>query len=921
MKYPFRNPQLPLEERVKDLISRLTITEKVGFLPTNQQAVNRLGIAKWSVGGEIARGFIDRSGTKPATVFPQPIGMSGMFNPELMGKIGEAAGTECRIYHKQDQTGGLMLWGPTVDLVHDPRWGRNEECYGEDPYLTGQMSIGYTKGLAGNDDKYLRILPTLKHFCANSNEENRGTDSSNLSLRTKHEYYYAAFKPSITEGAAHSVMTAYNELSGVPAMLNPDLKPIVKDEWGLDFVVTDGGDFSQTVIDHKYCKTHAETLALAIKAGTDVMCDNVALVVESALEALKQGFLTENEIDTAISNSISGRFKLGEFDPQEQVPYANVDIGLLDCEKHREINQQAALEQVVLLKNNGLLPLEKKKINKIAVIGEVGGRNVADWYCGTSNYDITVYEGLKAALGEKKAVFDNGNDHIAIRSNENGKFLSVGTNGEVSATAKSVDSKSTFIKSDWDNGEITLTSLENGNYFTAETLGATSTTTETWFPQEIIRPKKIGDSVKYSTYFGDELAVDENDRLVKTKKSRLKKEKLFSEEIVSDGINRAVELAKSVDFAVVCVGNEPMIGARECYDRKDLQLAQHQQDLIKAVFAANPNTILLVKSSYPYSINWENDNLPAIIYTSHAGAETGNALAKVILGEYSPAGRLAQTWYSSIDELPDIKDYDIITNNSTYLYYDGTPLYSFGYGLSYGKFVYENLNVSAEKQGIRVEFDVKNISKTDSDEVAQVYFRAVNPSVKRPLKQLCAFKRQHIKTNETYHFSFVIAKKQLEFYDVTRDCFCVETGEYEFMVGSSCDNIAFSHTLKINGEKIPPRNLAVATNSINYNNASGSIMKFSPSECKHFMSGGQLVFDNVMLHGERNIQLYVSNTDGIGSINVSIDDDVFCTKVLLPVNVCPTEFQYISAKIKPFQGKHKLTFTLNNSSLMALKLY
>jgi beta-glucosidase len=260
----FRDNNYTPEERLSDLLERLTLDEKVHMLSTHQYAVPRLGIGEWFVGCEVARGFVSKNPEEISTVFPQPIGLASTFDPELMERLGEIAGDEARYYYQKDKKGRLMLWGPTVDPERDPRWGRTEEAYGEDPYLIGEMTKAYTKGMAGDDPYYLKTIPTLKHFCANNNEAGRINCSADVSMRTLNEYYYEAFRIPITEGGAHSIMCAYNELAGVPACMNPDLEKKVKDEWGLDFIVTDGADFSQNVLAHHSHNKHSEALAAAI---------------------------------------------------------------------------------------------------------------------------------------------------------------------------------------------------------------------------------------------------------------------------------------------------------------------------------------------------------------------------------------------------------------------------------------------------------------------------------------------------------------------------------------------------------------------------------------------------------------------------------------------------------------------------------
>ncbi|MFQ9856330.1 MAG: glycoside hydrolase family 3 protein [Ruminococcus callidus] len=296
----FRDTSLPIIERVKDLLSRLTIEEKIHLLSTHQLPVERLGIGEWYVGQEVARGYVSREKTEPSTVFPQPIGLASTFDPNLMEQLGEIAGEEARYYHRKDPKGHLMLWGPTVDPERDPRWGRTEEGYGEDPFLIGEMTTAYTQGMAGDHPTYRRVIPTLKHFCANNNEKERNSCSSNVTPRTLREYYYRAFEASIVRGGTDSMMTAYNELNGVPACMNPDLKTLVKKQWGLEFIVTDGADFSQNVLAHHSHATHAEALAACLKNGNDVMTDEADMVAAAARDALDRGLLTEADIDRAV---------------------------------------------------------------------------------------------------------------------------------------------------------------------------------------------------------------------------------------------------------------------------------------------------------------------------------------------------------------------------------------------------------------------------------------------------------------------------------------------------------------------------------------------------------------------------------------------------------------------------------------------
>ena len=905
----WKNTALSMEERTRALMSELTLEEKIGLLSTHQLPVERLGIKEWFVGAEVARGYVSRNPEEPTTVFPQPIGMSGMFDDKLMFKLGEIAGKEARVLNKRHPSGHLNLWGPTVDMCRNPLWGRNEEAYGEDPYLTGRMSAEYTKGMAGARGEYLMSIPTLKHFCANNNEEGRGNCDANIEPRTKHEYYYQAFKPAITEGGAYGIMTAYNELSGVPGMINPDVENILKKDWGLGLVVTDGGDFSQNVTSHRYGKCHAETLALAFRNGTDLMTDDYKLAIAAAHYGLENGILTEEDIDKSVYNSLLARFRLGEFD--EVNPYDDIDESIMECDEHKALNHEAALKQMVLLKNNGILPFEKGK--SIAVIGINGNDNLMDWYTGHVSYKTNILDGVRSIYPD--AVYDDGCDLVAIKSKLNGKYIGVDDEGNVAAIYDEANEHTIFKKSEYGHNEVTYRSMYNNMFFTAASYKADSEGTYRWFSQEILKPEKCGNYVKYNTYFKKLLEISEDGKIGGGRPFGISDSKLFTEELIEDGIIRAREVAKKADYVIICTGNDPMIVAREMYDRKTLRLPERQSELVKACYVANQNAVMTLVSSYPYSINEENEYLPAIIYTTHAGPELGNAFAKVISGEYNPAGRLAQTWYKSEEELPPILDYDIIENDMTYLYYKGTPLYPFGYGISYSKFEYTDMKAEQKGDTVTVSLKVKNISDTDGDEVVQIYFHPENARVKRPLKQLCAFERRFIKAGDTAELTFDIELCRFEFYDVTREKLCTESGDYTLFAGASSSDIRQETSLYIKGEEIPSRDMTMLTKAINYDNKFGTKMKYSKQDEEHYMLGGGLVFKTCDLGDSDKVRLICGSVVGEGKVTLELDGEVIA-EVTVPPSVNVERFFDITEAITTEKKKGNLTVSLNGSTTL-----
>ena len=923
--HDYLNTSLPLKKRIKSLISLLTLEEKIGLIPTSQAAIPRLGIKKYGVGTEIARGYVSHDENEPATVFPQPIGMASMFDPELMEKIGKVAGTELRYYEHNTDHDHLILFGPTVDLARDPRWGRNEECYGEDPFLAGESVKAYTKGLVGTNPDYYRASPSLKHFYANNNEKDRVSSSSNIEPRTKHEYYYRAFRPAIKAGYALGVMTSYNEINGLPAMINPDVNNICKKQWGMKYAVTDGADVSQTVNEHKYTKNHAETLALAIKNGTDLMCEDPALVTRSIKCALDSGLLTEKELDKAVYNALCPRFLLGEFNPPENNPYLHIPQSSVNCFKSRVLNLQAAREAVTLLKNNGMLPLKKENIKKLAVLGAHGNESFRDWYTGTSSYYVTILDALKSLLPETEIIYNDCRDVIAIKSSATGMYLKVNEDETVTANGTSDDESCHFVKEDW-GGEIVLKSVKNGKYLNLEgTYKASCTSLFTWFVMPILKPYVTSGGVAYKSWNNKYVHVNEKGLLAAKDSSTTEKDQLFTEEIISDGIITAANIASSCDCVIACVGNHPLIIAREGYDRDSIELPYFQNETVKSAVKANPNTIMCIVSSYPYAISELDCTLPAIIYTAHGGAEMGNAVAETILGINNPAGRTPVTWYRSTEELPSINDYDIIKTKSTYLYYDRQPLYPFGHGLSYSNFEYDNLKVSDKKNSFEISVTVKNVSETGGDEVVQIYLSEKETRFKRPLKQLCAFKRKRIEAGESVTFDFTVDKKEFARWDTEKEDYSFDEGAYLIYAGRSSENIAISTETFLTGDKRTPRNLYKKTLAVNYDDKNGVSIKTIPGSLKEYVKGtrlfgGEIIFYDCDFEGCEKIRIKASNDGMATRISFEVDGENVGNAELKPFVYWEEFKSYEIALEKKISGVHDLKIRISeHANLYSIK--
>lgn len=787
--------------RAEALTARMTLEEKLYMLSTHQHEISRLGLKEFFIGTEVARGYVGRSADRVSTVFPQPVGLASTFDSELMYLLGRIASDEARAYYNASDNGGLCLWGPTIDPVHDPRWGRTEEAYGEDPYLAGEMARAYTKGMEGGG-RYSKTVPTLKHFCANTNEQDRGTDNSTCSLRVKHEYYYAPFRYAIKKGGARSMMASYNKVNGVPSACNRELKTLAKDEWGAWFIVTDGGGFTQISTSHRYTQSHSETMSELLFAGTDVMTDNDVLVAAAARKALADGLITEADIDRAVMNSLFARLRLGQLD--KDCEYDAITADCVDSEAHRAVNLRAALEQMCLLKNDGLLPLEKQP-KSIAVVGALADENLMDWYTGVSSGDVSVLEGIRKDFSDSTVAFDSLWDVVSIKA-PNGRYLSAKENGDVLADADAVTENELFELQDWGDNWVNLYSPKYKKYvrMSGTGLSLNKRSVYDWFTRETFNFFKFGEQTVIEEYLNHSRLFLDGGRLTFDRCRSVVKDSLFSVEVVSAGAERAQKLASENELIVYCVGNHPMQVARECYDRKTLSL-NIQSGMAKCLFEKNPATVMVLISSYPYSIAEENKILPAIIYTSHAGAHLGTAVAKTLTGENNPCARTPLTWYASDLDLADIKNYDIEKSNATYMYFRGRPLYPFGYGLSYSRFEYGSVDAVRTDGGWRIGVAVRNISDRDGEEVVQIYYSVKDSALSRPAIKLCGFKRGMIASGSLVRFEVFVPDVALEVYDVRRGRMIIESGEYEFCAASNSAEIQSSKTVCVQGEELGRR--------------------------------------------------------------------------------------------------------------------
>lgn len=824
---PFRDPHLPFAKRVDDLMSRLTLDEKTAFLHQFASAVERLGIAAFRTGQEALHGV---AWMGPATVFPQAVGLGATWNEDLVRRVGEAVSKETRAMRARDERVGLNVWSPTVNLLRHPLWGRNEEGYSEDPKLTSAIATAYTRGLRGDHPTYWRTAPVLKHWLAHNNETDRDTCSSSVRPRVLHEYDLRAFRETVEAGAVAGVMPAYNLVNGRPNHVSPYLREQLR-TWTEDdlLVCSDAGAPSNLVDSEHYFDTHEEATAAALRAGVDSFTDHgtdSSKIVARVRGALEQGLLTEADIDEAVRRQLSVRFRLGEFDPEHD-PYA--DTTDFDTPVHRELAREAAEQAVVLLKNDGVLPLAPD--TRVAVVGLLADECKLDWYSGTLIHRSTPLEGLYERFGAERVSFAEGVDRIRLRTAA-GTFLHVPPSddspsadeargaegaldpallaGRTDLPPLTTDATGTELALvDWGEGVLTLRAPD-GRYLSVAEDGFVRASADQpggWVVQETFRLESHGDGHLLRhlgtgrpvcvAADGVKVAADDADGADHSGAE------VFELVVAERGEDAVARVAAEADVVVVVAGNDPHINGRETEDRTTLRLPAHQERLLRAARAANPNTVLTLVSAYPYAVDARP--LPAVLWTAHGGQAAGTALARVLAGDVSPAGRLPQTWYADDADLPDLLDYDVIGGRQTYLYFEGTPLFPFGHGLSYASFSYADLAVRDGDGKVAVSFTVTNTGDVTADEVAQLYVRAEDPSVPRPRRELLAHRRLSLAPGATAEVSFEVPLSALAFWDVAHDRLRLEPGPYALLVGASSEDVRLSTTVALDGEPAAPR--------------------------------------------------------------------------------------------------------------------
>lgn len=805
----------------KELLRRLGAAEKLAMLHQHSPAVDRLGIPAFATGTEGAHGV---AWLGKATVFPQPVGLAATWDEDLLRRVGEAVGAEVRTKHAKDPSVSLNVWAPVVNPLRHPLWGRNEEGFSEDPVLTGRLASAFCQGLRGNNPDVWQTTPTLKHFLGYNNEVDRNVSSTQLRARVLHEYELPAYSTPIADGAVGAVMLSYNLVNGMPAHVS-DLVAEHLRQWpggaGLA-IVTDAGAPTSLYTAEKYFPDAPAAYAAALLAGVDNFTDDgadSAPSISHLAQALERGLISMDDVDASVLRLLRLRAATGEF-RGGPAPLPSVAGEARQIEAHRLLAREAATKSVVLLANKApapssgsttpgpLLPLPAAP-GRIAVIGALGNRVLTDWYSGTPEYSVSLAEGLDELYPGVAAI--GGHDVVALRSIRTGLYLgSTGEKAALSARSAAAGPEELFELQDWGGGEATVRSRTNGLLLAAGNDGylyPSASRVGGWIVQETFRLHRDSDGGVQLQHVGTGkwVHVEAHTGSALLLAGGIDVADSFTLRIQDNGLEAAARAAAEAAVAVVVVGNDPHLGGRETRDRSTLELSQRDQEMVRVVREANPNTVLVIISSYPYALGGLAD-VPAILWSSHAGQELGHGLAAVLSGAAEPYGRLPQTWFARDSDLPDILDYDIISARATYQYSAAEPLYPMGHGLGYAEVEYSELLVADHgEQGFEVTLTVRNTGTREAEELVQIYAAAPAHRFEFPRRLLAGHGRVRVPAGGQRRVTVTVARRRLATFSVTALRMLTEPGEYIFLAGRSAVELPLAASVVLTGAGSPDR--------------------------------------------------------------------------------------------------------------------
>ena len=855
--FPFQDPTLPIDTRVDDLVGRMTLEEKASQLVNRTRAIPRLNVPEYNIWSEALHGVAGRG---YATVFPQAIGLAATFDAPMLHRMAVATAREARVKYNQaaragragQMMGGLTFFSPNINIFRDPRWGRGQETYGEDPFLAARLGVAFITGMQGSDLDHPVVTATAKHYAVHSGPEplRHGFDAQ-ASVHDIEDTYLPAFRAAVVEGKVTSVMCVYTAITGVPGCASElFLDGTLREAWQFTGFVTGDCDAVRDVeTGHKYAASAAEAGAFAIKAGLDSDCTTSGLFrgegppdFQRYIDAAEQGLLTEAEIDVALKRMLRIRFELGLFDPLESVEAAQVPDSELDSPEHRELALQLARESIVLLKNDGLLPLAKAPA-RIAVVGPLAdnSRVLLGNYNGYPSRSTTALEGIKKQFPKARVVFEPGTTFLRpdVPVPTSALTTETGAAGLTAEVFDNPDLAGTPVETRVDKQVMVGRRRGEGPPdFSAPPPPAQPTRWTGYLTPTASGTYRLGvEGRRNRLFLDDKELVDTMGGVPRTPgvvEVDLEKGRRYALRIESvpfrwamarlvwmppqpDAESRAVAAARGADLVVAVVGITSDLEGEELRidipgfeggDRTAIGLPEPELQLLKAVQATGKPLVVVLMSGSALAVNWSNQHANAILEAWYPGEEGGTAIAEVLAGAYNPAGRLPITIYKGVEQLPPFTDYSMA--NRTYRYFDGQPLFPFGYGLSYSKFAYSNLSLSkatlAAGDPLEVAVDVKNTSDRAGDEVVQLYLTF--PKLDGvPRHALRGFSRVHLRAGETRSVKLALADRDLSYVNAD-GTHMIGAGTYQLSVGGGQPGTsapAATATFSIKGDRELPR--------------------------------------------------------------------------------------------------------------------
>lgn len=821
---PFHDSSKPREERIDWLLSHMTTEEKVIMYSHPEQGAGRFGVEGFVIGGEAAHGIEARNdqngiGEKDITTsFPNPVGMSSSWDKKLIFEAGRITGTEARALFRRHRKTGLARWAPTIDLERDPRWGRNEEGYGEDPCLVSGNAGAFISGMQGEDPDYIRCGTALKHYYANNSEKDRFFSNSSIGLRDKFEYYLVPFKHAVEKAGALGIMTAYNRINGIPGMTDPEIRSLFKEKNRLQYAVTDGFAMMRLMNYHHEYGTIAECLAESVKAGIDLMNDTPEKVEKALRDALELALISEDDLDNVLRNILMTGMRLGIYDSEGCCPYDKIRADETDTEEARNICRKISEESVVLLENRDhALPLNKESEKEVLVAGPLADKWLGDWYGGIPPFAHSVYEGISSLTGTPAEVV-MGLDKYRILAGDRAWHIEE----DDSISLSDPDEGDLFYIENWGEGYYTIKSAATGKYIQSSFYGKA----------DADRGKLTADKEDVFDWFttcrfyidGD---IQEGEHTVQDRflkpltvagngkvkaDSEIPAIKVHFEKIM-DGIEEAKAAAKGHDTIILVLGCNPMIPAREDYDRTSLALPDTQQRLLDAFTGSEKKVIAVLLSNYPYTMNGAEKKIDAVLLSATGSEYMGDAVAAVLFGEASPAGRIVQGWPALEGMLPDMDDYRI-TGLRSYRYVSKGWLYPFGYGLTYEETACSDLQIEdTDTEQLLVNLSVENKGQTVSDEVVQIYATAEFDDEKFSGygygRRLIGYERiRGLQPGESRRITIAVGGECLQVYDVVKRDYILYEGDYRIYAGRHAFDEAVSSEVHIDGEGFAKRDLS-----------------------------------------------------------------------------------------------------------------